>query len=97
MGFHMSSDVITIDFSGVLDERQLAEIEEKTNRKIWENKPVEIFYPDKEELAVLPYRSKKELTGKIRPGSRSLRLLRNSCDSYRRDRNGQNPQCGKFP
>ena len=66
VGFHMSSDVITIDFSGVLDERQLAEIEEKTNRKIWENKPVEIFYPDKEELAVLPYRSKKELTGKIR-------------------------------
>ena len=33
VGFHMSSDVITIDFSGVLDERQLAEIEEKTNRK----------------------------------------------------------------
>lgn len=25
----MSSDVITIDFSGVLDEKQLAEIEEK--------------------------------------------------------------------
>ena len=25
----MSSDVITIDFSGVLDERQLAEIEEE--------------------------------------------------------------------
>lgn len=66
VGFHMSSDVITIDFSGVLDERQLAEIEEKTNREIWENKPVEIFYPDKEELAVLSYRSKKELTGKIR-------------------------------
>ena len=63
VGFHMSSDVITIAFSGVLGGRQLAEIEEKTNRKIWENKPVEIFYPDKEELAVLPYRSKKELTG----------------------------------
>ena len=100
VGFHMSSDVITIDFSGVLDERQLAEIEEKTNRKIWENKPVEIFYPDKEELAVLPYRSKgadrKDPSGTF-SGSRSLRLLRNSCDSYRRDRNGQNPQCGKFP
>lgn len=66
VGFHMSSDVITIDFSGVLDERQLAEIEEKTNRNIWEDNPVEIFYPDKEELAALPYRSKKELTGKIR-------------------------------
>lgn len=66
VGFHMSSDVITIDFSGVLDEKQLAEIEEKTNRNIWEDNPVEIFYPDKEELAALPYRSKKELTGEVR-------------------------------
>ena len=47
VGFHMSSDVITIDFSGVLDEKQLAEIEEQTNRNIWEDNPVEIFYPDK--------------------------------------------------
>ena len=98
----MSSDVITIDFSGVLDEKQLAEIEEKTNRNIWEDNPVEIFYPDKEELAALPYRSKKRTDrGKIRlctfSGGRSLRLLRNSCDPYRRDRNGKNPQCGKFP
>ena len=43
VGFHMSSDVITIDFSGVLDEKQLAEIEEKTNRNIWEDNPVETF------------------------------------------------------
>ena len=73
VGFHMSSDVITIDFSGVLDKKQLEEIEAETNRKIWENTPVEIFYPEKEDLEQLPYRSKKELTGKIRlvrfPGS----------------------------
>ena len=66
VGFHMSSDVITIDFSGVLTEEQLAKIEEETNRKIWENGEVEIFYPKKEELERLPYRSKKELTGKVR-------------------------------
>lgn len=66
VGFHMSSDVITIDFSGVLNKKQLEEIEAETNRKIWENTPVEIFYPEKEELEQLPYRSKKELTGKIR-------------------------------
>ena len=30
----MSSDVITIDFSGVLTEEQLAKIEEETNRKM---------------------------------------------------------------
>ena len=62
----MSSDVITIDFSGVLTEEQLAKIEEETNRKIWENGEVEIFYPKKEELERLSYRSKKELTGKVR-------------------------------
>lgn len=66
VGFHMSSDVITIDFSGVLTEEQLAEIETETNKKIWENREVEIFYPKKEELEQLSYRSKKELTGKVR-------------------------------
>ena len=66
VGFHMGSDVITIDFSGVLTREQLMEIEEKTNRKIWENTPVKIFYPDEEERKSLPYRSKKELEGKIR-------------------------------
>jgi Ser-tRNA(Ala) deacylase AlaX len=34
VGFHMSSDVITVDLSGVLTEAQLAEIEAKTNQKI---------------------------------------------------------------
>ena len=42
VGFHMSSDVITVDLSGVLTEAQLAEIETETNRKIWENSEVEI-------------------------------------------------------
>ena len=73
VGFHMSSDVITVDFSGILTETQLAEIEAETNQKIWENTPVEIFYPSKEELEKLSYRSKKELTGQVRlvrfPGS----------------------------
>ena len=73
VGFHMGSDVITIDLSGVLNEAQLAEIEAETNRKIWENSPVEITYPSREELDKLDYRSKKELTGQVRlvrfPGS----------------------------
>lgn len=66
VGFHMGGDVITIDFSGPLDERQMAVIEERANRKVWENAAVKITYPSPEELAVLPYRSKKELTGKVR-------------------------------
>ena len=69
----MSSDVITVDLSGVLSEAQLAEIEVETNRKIWENSEVEITYPSRDELDKLDYRSKKELTGQVRlvrfPGS----------------------------
>ena len=66
VGFHMGSDVITIDFDGALDENQMAEIEAKANRIIWENQAVEIFYPTEEELKNLEYRSKKELSGWVR-------------------------------
>lgn len=66
VGFHMGRDVITIDFNGMLDEQQIADIEKQVNKKIWENAPVEISYPAPEELDALPYRSKKELTGRVR-------------------------------
>lgn len=66
VGFHMGSDVITIDFNGLLTEGQMAEIEQRVNEKIWENRAVEITYPTPLELEELPYRSKKELTGKVR-------------------------------
>lgn len=66
VGFHMGSDVITIDFNGMLNEEQMAEIEAVVNRKIWENSAVEITYPSAQELESLPYRSKKELTGQVR-------------------------------
>lgn len=66
VGFHMGSDVITIDFNGELSQQQMGEMEALVNRRIWENRKVEITYPSPEELAVLPYRSKKELTGQVR-------------------------------
>ena len=58
--------MITVDFSGAFDEKQMAEIEEKANGIIWENAAVEIFYPSEEELKNLEYRSKKELSGWVR-------------------------------
>ncbi|MDY4693500.1 MAG: alanyl-tRNA editing protein [Blautia sp.] len=66
VGFHMGSDVITIDFNGLISEEEMAEIEQKVNRKIWEDTAVEITYPAPEELEKIPYRSKKELTGQVR-------------------------------
>ena len=66
VGFHMGKDSVTIDFDGPISEEQLAEIERKTNAAIWENTPVEVLYPNAEELEQLPYRSKKELSGQVR-------------------------------
>ena len=66
VGFHMGADVITIDLNVLLDEVQLRELEADVNRYIWEDHPISITFPSAEELAVLPYRSKKELTGRVR-------------------------------
>lgn len=66
VGFHMGADRITIDFSGPLTEQQLMEVEQEVNGRIWENSPVKCWYPSPEELKNVPYRSKKELTGKVR-------------------------------
>ena len=49
-----------------MDEAQLAEIERKTNQKIWEDTQIKIIYPTAEELEKIDYRSKKELTGQVR-------------------------------
>ena len=66
VGFHMGADCVTIDFTVPLTAEQLQEAEAKVNRYIWENHPVNVMFPEKEALAVLPYRSKKELTGQVR-------------------------------
>ncbi|MGN1001952.1 MAG: alanyl-tRNA editing protein [Oscillospiraceae bacterium] len=66
VGFHMGADVITIDFSGVLSREQLSQVERLANEAVWQNRPFQVFYPSPEELKTLPYRSKKELTGRVR-------------------------------
>ena len=35
VGFHMGSDVITVDLNGMLDDAQLAEIEREVNERVW--------------------------------------------------------------
>ena len=66
VGFHMGSDVITIDLNQVLTMEQLLEIETRANRYIWTDRDVEISYPSDAELQQIPYRSKKELTDQVR-------------------------------
>ncbi len=66
VGFHLGAEAVTIDLSLPLTPEQLRELEADVNRYIWEDHPIEITYPSHEELASIPYRSKKELTGQVR-------------------------------
>lgn len=66
VGFHMGADMVTIDFSGILTLEQLLEVEREVNQRIWLDTPVKCWYPEPEELKEIPYRSKKELTGRVR-------------------------------
>ncbi len=66
VGFHLSTNEVTLDFNGELTAEQLREIELRANEIIYRNLPVEITYPSKEELAELSYRSKIEIEGQVR-------------------------------
>jgi alanyl-tRNA synthetase len=66
VGFHLSDNIVTMDFNGVLTADEVKEIETAVNDVIVKNLPVEITYPAKEELAALDYRSKIEIEGQVR-------------------------------
>ena len=66
VGFHLGSDVVTIDLNVLLTPEQLQELEADVNRYLWEDHPIEIACPSREELETIDYRSKKELTGQVR-------------------------------
>ncbi|WMJ88143.1 alanyl-tRNA editing protein [Anaerocolumna sp. MB42-C2] len=66
VGFHLGSEVVTIDFNGNLTEEDIRNIELKANLAVYENVPIKVTYPSSQELKELDYRSKKELSGNIR-------------------------------
>ena len=66
VGFHLGADTVTIDYNADISWEQVLDIERRANRYIWENHPIHIWYPSPEELAALPYRSKKALEGPVR-------------------------------
>jgi len=66
VGFHMEEDYVTVDFSGELTREQLDEVEEKTNRYIYDNIEIECFFPDENEIENLDYRSKLDLKEGVR-------------------------------
>lgn len=66
VGFHLSTEITTLDFDGELSTEQVRELEMKVNQAIHANIPVQIKFPSKEELAEMEYRSKIEIEGQVR-------------------------------
>lgn len=66
VGFHLSDQIVTMDFNGVLTAEEVADIEYAANEVILKNIPVQVAFPSKEELSDLNYRSKIEIDGQVR-------------------------------
>ena len=66
VGFHMGSEVITIDFDGVIPAEDLPAIEAEVNGGIWADLPIRCWYPEPEVLPTVGYRTKKELPWPVR-------------------------------
>ena len=65
-GFHMGSDVITIDFDGVIPAEELPAIEAQANSAVWQDLPIRCWIPSPEELPSVTYRTKRVLPWPVR-------------------------------
>lgn len=66
VGFHIGSDAVTMDFNGPLTESDVLRVERMVNEAIWADMPIKAYFPEKDELEAMSYRSKKALTGDVR-------------------------------
>lgn len=66
VGFHLGKQEVTMDYDGPLTPEELRSIEYEANQVVAENREIRAYFPGTEELEKIPYRSKKELQGKIR-------------------------------
>jgi len=66
VGFHLGSQIVTLDFNGIMTKEQLRQIEYEANEAVAANLPIVVTYPTKEELLTIAYRSKIEIEGQVR-------------------------------
>lgn len=66
VGFHIGHELVTIDFNRELSAEEVAEVERRANRYIWEDHPAEAALPSPARLEGMAYRSKKALSGQVR-------------------------------
>ena len=66
VGFHLSEDIVTLDFDIPLNREQILKVEELANKSVFENNKINCYYPNAQELERLNYRSKGGLEGEVR-------------------------------
>ena len=66
VGFHLSDSEVTFDYDKPLSKDEIEFLEKEVNKVIYENRKITAFYPSKEELLKLDYRSKKEIENDVR-------------------------------
>ena len=66
VGFHIGAEAVRMDTSVPISPEGLRQAELAANRIVWQDVPVLVSYPTREELAALVYRSKKEIEGQVR-------------------------------
>jgi len=66
VGFHMTGEGMVIDISGPLTKEQLADIEMRANKVVYENVPVTVSFPSALEAKKTDYRSKLDIEDNIR-------------------------------
>ena len=65
-GFHVGEQVMEVDFDGPIDPETLAKIEWEANEAVWQDIALKCWYPSREELPGVFYRTKRELPWPVR-------------------------------
>lgn len=66
VGFHLGLTEVTLDFDGSIGMDALREIEAEANSIVYKNLPVKAYFPDRDSLQTMEYRSKIEIEGAVR-------------------------------
>ena len=66
VGFHLGSEIVTLDFDGELGEDDICKVENLVNEAIWRNLEIKVTFPSDQELSEIKYRSKIEIEGQVR-------------------------------
>ena len=66
VGFHLGTEVVTLDFDGELGEADICKVENLVNEVVWKNLEIKVTFPSDEELTKIKYRSKIEIDDQVR-------------------------------